>query len=476
MERESDFELAACFPASFLWGAATAAYQIEGATSEDGRGPSIWDVFSATPGKIHGGDTGEIGADHYHLMERDVELMANLGPGAYRFSIAWPRIRPSGQGRGTGRGIGFYGRLVGNRIEHGITPVATVYRWDLPQTLQDDGGWLNRGTAQAFADYVEAVARRLGDRVTRWITLNEPWCAAYLGYGTGVHAPGASSMRAAVTAAHHLLLAHGLAVPCIRTLARPDAQVGITLNLTPVYAADGRDATLRAQRQADRFHNRWFLDPIFRGRYPAGLFGGLGVPPPAIESDDLAAIAAPIDFLGVNYYSRLLIRGNDGSGHQSRSGPYPDGHIVGPVPGSSYTGMGWEIYPEGLVDILLAVHHDYRPRAIAVTENGAAFDDVWNGDDVVRDARRLANLREHVQAMAVGLMVGVPVEGYFAWSVMGNFEWAEGYSRRFGMVYIDYPSQRRVVKDSGRWFAELLALHRAQRMQGDNSIAIVGTN
>jgi beta-glucosidase len=476
MERESDFELAACFPARFLWGAATAAYQIEGATSDDGRGPSIWDVFSATPGKIHGGDTGDIAADHYHLMERDVELMASLGHGAYRFSIAWPRILPTGKGRANARGLDFYERLVDRLLERGITPVATLYHWDLPQTLQDDGGWLNRGTAQAFADYVEAVARRLGDRVTRWITLNEPWCAAYLGYGTGVHAPGARSMHAAVTAAHHLLLAHGLAVPRIRTLARPDAQVGITLNLTPVYAADGRDETLHAQQQADRFHNRWFLDPIFRGRYPAGLFEGLGVPSPAIERGDLAAIAAPIDFLGVNYYSRLMVRGNDDSGREPHPGPYPDGQIIGPVPGSAYTDMGWEIYPEGLVDILLSVHHEYRPRAIAVTENGAAFDDVWNGGDVVRDARRLAYLREHVQAMAVALMLGVPVEGYFAWSLMDNFEWAEGYSRRFGMVYVDYPSQRRVVKDSGRWYAELLAMHRAQRTQGDNSIAIVGTN
>jgi len=453
----SDADLAACFPANFLWGAATAAYQIEGATREDGRGPSIWDRFSATPGKTKDGDTGDIAADHYHLMERDVGLMAGLGLGAYRFSIAWPRILPEGTGAVNARGLDFYDRLVDRLLERGIAPVATLYHWDLPAALEDRGGWLARDTALAFAEYAEVVTRRLGDRAIRWITLNEPWCSAYLGYGTGAHAPGVRSMGAAAAAAHHLLLAHGLAVPRLRASSRPDTPVGITLNLTPVYAADDRPETLRAQRQADRFHNRWFLDPIFHGAYPAGLFEGLDAPPPPIQDGDLASIAAPLDFLGVNYYSRNLIRG-DGD--------------RGPAPDSAYTDMGWEIYPEGLADMLLRVHHDYAPRAIAVTENGAAFHDAWDGGPRVRDARRADYLREHIQALAVARLLGVPVEGYFAWSLMDNFEWAEGYSRRFGIVYVDYPSGRRIVKDSGRWYAELLATHRAQAARGDAVVAV----
>jgi beta-glucosidase len=460
-EQENDADLAASFPSDFLWGAATAAYQIEGATREDGRGLSIWDRFSSIPGNTHDGDTGDVAADHYHRMEQDVDLMANLGLNAYRFSIAWPRILPQGGGSVNVRGLDFYDRLVDVLLARGITPVATLYHWDLPAALQDRGGWVDRDTALAFAGYAEVVARRLGDRVTRWTTLNEPWCCAYLGYGVGAHAPGMRSMRAAFAAAHHLLLAHGLAVPLLRELARPDAQIGITLNLTPVYAADLRPATLHAVNQVDRFHNRWFLDPIFRGRYPSGLFEGFGEASPQIEVGDLASIAAPIDFLGVNYYSRLLIRASETPKRHARSGPYSDGQIVGPVPGSAYTDMGWEIYPEGLADVLLRVHKEYAPPAILVTENGAAFRDAWDGGERVGDTRRVEYLRGHLQALAVALMLGIPVEGYFAWSLIDNFEWAEGYARRFGIVYVDYPTQRRIVKDSGRWYAELIAAHRA---------------
>jgi beta-glucosidase len=472
-EMESNTELAAHFPAGFLWGAATAAYQIEGATREDGRGPSIWDQFAGTPGKTRDGDTGDIATEHYHRMAQDIDLMARLGLTAYRFSIAWPRIVPDGTGAVNARGMDFYDRLVDQLLDRGIKPVATLYHWDLPQALEDRGGWLNRATSLAFAKYAEVVARRLGDRVTHWITLNEPWCAAYLGYGTGVHAPGIQSMEAAVTAGHHLLLAHGLAVPRLRALARPDARVGITLNLTPVYAADRRPETLDCQQQAHGFHNRWFLDPIFRGAYPAGLFDSLTVPPPALEDGDLVSIAAPIDFLGVNYYSRLLLRGNDPHSAQPHSAPsYFGGQIVGPVLGSAYTDMEWEIYPEGLVDMLMCLQRDYSPRAIAITENGAAFHDSWAGDDHVHDAQRVAYLREHIQALAVARMLHVPVEGYFAWSLLDNFEWAEGYSRRFGIVYVDYPSQRRVVKDSGHWYAEFCAAHRACTRKSDSVIAV----
>lgn len=471
-EAESDVELAASFPANFLWGAATAAYQIEGAAREDGRGPCIWDKFSHTPGKTRDGDTGDIAADHYHRMKPDADLMATLGLNAYRFSIAWPRILPEGKGVINPHGLDFYDSLVDSLLERGIIPVATLYHWDLPQALQDDGGWLNRDTALAFAEYVEVVARRLGDRVSQWITLNEPWCSAYLGYGIGVHAPGARSMHAASTAAHHLLLAHGLAVPRLRALAQPEAQVGITLNLTPVYAADGRPETLHAQEQLDGFHNRWFLDPIFHGTYPTGLFESLGGTTPPLKDGDLASIAAPIDFLGVNYYSRLLIRGDDAHGQPPSIAPRFGAQIIGPVLGSEYTEMGWEVYPEGLADILLRVHRDYSPRAIAVTENGAAYRDVWEGGDHVHDDQRVQYLREHIQALAVARLLGVPVEGYFAWSLMDNFEWAEGYSRRFGMVYVDYPSQRRIIKDSGHWYAQLLATHRAHTKWDGNLAAI----
>jgi beta-glucosidase len=471
-ETEMDTELAAAFPASFLWGAATASFQIEGATREDGRGPSIWDRFCATPGCVKDGDTGDVAVDHYHLMERDVELMARLGLSAYRFSIAWPRVLPEGRGAVNARGLDFYDRLVDKLLAHGIAPVPTLYHWDLPAALEDEGGWLNRGTALAFAEYAEVVARRLGDRVPSWITLNEPWCAAYLGYGTGSHAPGLRSMAAAMTAGHHMLLGHGLAVPRLRELARPGSQVGITLNLTPIYAADRRTETLIAQQQADRFHNRWFLDPIFVGAYPARFFERLDVAAPAIAEGDLETIAAPLDFLGVNYYSRLMIRAEseDATGDQPRTGPYFNGQIVGPLAGSSYTAMGWEIYPEGLVDLLLRLHQEYSPPAILITENGAAYDDVWDGGERVLDLKRREYLREHIQALAVALMLDVPVQGYFAWSLMDNFEWAEGYSRRFGMVYVDYPSRRRIVKESGRWYADFLATHRAQA-RADESAA-----
>src|SRR5262249_13455692 len=307
----------------------------------------------ATPGMTRNGYTGDVAADHYHRMEQDVELIARLGLNAYRFSIAWPRVLPEGTGTVNVHGLDFYDRLVDRLLDRGITPLATLYHWDLPLALQDRDGWVNRDTALAFAEYVEIVAKRLGDRITRWVTLNEPWCSAYLGYGTGVHAPGLSSMRATCAAAHHLLLAHGLAVPRLRALARVESQVGITLNLTPVYAADPRPATLAAQEQADRFHNRWFLDPIFRGSYPAQLLEELGEQPPPIADGDLASIAAPIDFLGINYYSRLLMRARESEPQRPRSVPYAEGQVVGVAPGSAYTDMGWEIFPEGLAEALV---------------------------------------------------------------------------------------------------------------------------
>lgn len=455
-----DTNLSVSFPPDFLWGAATSSYQIEGALHEDGRGSSIWDLFAAMPGKVYQGQNGEPAADHYHRMPDDVALMAALGLNAYRFSIAWPRILPAGTGAINQRGLDFYDRLVDELLARGITPAVTLYHWDLPSPLHEQGGWLNRDTALAFADYAEVVARRLGDRVDWWITHNEPWCAAFLGYGIGVHAPGMQDMSAACAAGHHLLLSHGLALPRLRANVRSTAQLGITLNLYPIYSGDDRQETREAVERADAFSNRWFLDPLFRGRYPDGLFAAMCVAEPPIQAGDLETIAAPIDFLGVNYYSRKVVRALPADAATSEWAPNGYDEIM--VPGAAYTqmGRGWEIYPPGLTDLLVRLKQDYAPRALAVTENGAAFEDQWNGDGQVSDPLRLQYVRDHLQALGHALAQGVPVRGYFLWSLMDNFEWGEGYSKRFGVVYIDYPSQRRVIKDSGHWYAAFLAAQR----------------
>src|SRR6266700_806282 len=454
-----DTHVTSVFPADFLWGAATASYQIEGAAYEDGRGLSIWDQFAAIPGKVHQGENGDVAADHYHRMPEDVALMAKLGLNAYRFSIAWPRILPQGTGTVNGRGLDFYDRLVDTLLTRDITPFVTLYHWDLPLALHEKGGWLNRDTAFAFADYAEVVARRLGDRIDWWTTLNEPWCSAYLGYDTGAHAPGIRNKQAAYIAAHHLLLAHGLALPRLRAHTWKQVQLGITLNLTPVYAANDHPETRQAVEWADKMSNRWFLDPIFRGSYPEGLFTGAGVAPPLIHDGDLDIIATPIDFLGVNTYSRSLIRARveeNGAG-DSTTRHYEQ--VAAPAD-SLYTEMGWEVYPQALADVLVRVYRDYAPRAIAVTENGAAFADQWDGRDSVSDPLRVQYIREHIQAFGQARAQGIPVRGYFVWSLLDNFEWAEGYSKRFGIVYVDYPTQRRIVKDSGRWYAAFITAQR----------------
>jgi beta-glucosidase len=451
------------FPAGFLWGAATSAYQIEGAADEDGRGLSIWDRFAAAPGATYQGHTGAVAADHYHRMQDDVRLMAELGLGAYRFSIAWPRVLPDGTGKINARGLDFYDRLVDALLARGITPVITLYHWDLPLALFERGGWLKRETAYAFADYAEVVARRLGDRVDHWLTHNEPWCAAYLGYGIGIHAPGVKDLGAACVAGHHLLLSHGLALPRLRAHTRQTARLGITLNLGPIYPDDGTPETLHACECADAFVNRWFLDPIFRGRYPDGLFANLGVAPPPVEPDDFAIIQAPIDFLGVNYYSRKVVRARrDAHSDTLDAQGFEE---VERVPGASYTqmGPGWEVYPAGLTDLLVRLKRDYAPPVIVVTENGAAYDDRWDGGSQINDAERLAYVREHIGALGLALAQDVPLRGYFLWSLLDNFEWGEGYSKRFGMIYVDYATQRRVVKASGRWYADFLASQRRRK-------------
>lgn len=450
------------FPHDFLWGAATSAYQIEGATHEDGRGLSIWDRFAATPGRTDNGDTGDSAIDHYHRMEQDVALMADLGLNAYRFSIAWPRIFPNGTGAVNPAGLAFYDRLVDCLLAKGIEPVATLYHWDLPLALHERGGWQNRDTAYAFAVYAETVARSLGDRVRWWVTQNEPWCSAYLGYVAGLHAPGIhGDAQAAVDVGHHLLLSHGLAVPRIRAAAAADARIGIALNLFPIFAGDARGETLRAVERANRFHNRWFLDPVYRGEYIPGLFEDLGVAPPPIQDGDLETICTPTDFLGVNYYNRWTVRARQQT--DSASNDVPAGFEYMPAPsGATITTMGWEVFPHGLDLVLEDITRDYRPAAILITENGASFDDTWNDNGLVKDALRVTYLREHLDAVECALAHGAPVAGYFVWSLFDNYEWDRGYSKRFGVIYVDYPTQRRIVKDSGRWYSGFIAAQRAR--------------
>jgi len=451
----------AAFPPDFLWGAATSAYQIEGAAHEDGRAPSVWDRFAALPGATYQGQTGEIAADHYHRMEEDVALMAELNLSAYRFSLSWPRILPQGTGTVNERGLDFYDRLVDALLSKGISPLATLYHWDLPIALQDRGGWLTRDTAYAFAEYAEVVARRLGDRVQWWITHNEPWCSAYLGYAEGIHAPGLHDKQLAVNVGHHILLSHGLAVPRMRAHLSSQAQVGIAPDFYPTYAADDRPETLLAVKRADAFRNRWFLDPVFLGRYPDTLFTDLGVTPPPIRDGDFAIISTPIDFLGVNYYSRWLVRSRANSVNTEEYSLSTDSYeAVERIPGASYTEMGWEVFPDGLANILTRIHREYAPKAMVVTESGAAFDDHWNGNGTISDQQRIDYLQQHIATVAGVIRQGVPIKGYIVWSFLDNFEWSQGYHKRFGLVYVDYPTQQRIVKESGHWYANFIKQHR----------------
>jgi beta-glucosidase len=433
------------FPDDFAWGASTASYQVEGAVHDDGRGESIWDRFAATSGKVRNGETGEVACDHYHRYREDVALMRDLGLRAYRFSIAWPRILPAGRGRVNEHGLDFYDRLVDELLANDIEPFATLYHWDLPQVLEDQGGWPNRTTVDAFLEYVAAVTGRLGDRVKHWATHNEPWVAAWLGYGWGHHAPGRTSRADAIRAAHHLLVSHGAAVPVIRTEV-PGAQVGITLNLSPTYPASDSEEDGAAAQVADGFLNRWFLDPIFRGEYPADMVEFAEMLMPQIRPGDLETIAARIDFLGINNYSRNVVRaGPNGMPDQVR----PES--------SEYTDMDWEVYPEGLYDLLLRVHRDYGPPRIYITENGAAFPDVRTHDGAIEDPERRSYIESHVLAVGRALAAGVPVAGHFVWSLLDNFEWGYGYSKRFGLVYVEYPTQERVPKGSYRWYQDFIA-------------------
>ncbi|GAA1013323.1 beta-glucosidase [Acrocarpospora pleiomorpha] len=441
------------FPDGFIWGAATASYQIEGAAREDGRGPSIWDTFARTPGRVADGHTGDVACDHYHRYREDVGLMAGLGLGVYRFSTAWPRIVPDGSGPVNPRGLDFYDKLVDELLGAGITPYVTLYHWDLPQNLEDRGGWANRDTAYRFGDYAQAVHARLGDRVRTWTTLNEPWVSAFLGYCSGVHAPGRRSEADAFKAAHHLLLAHGLAARALT------GELALTLNLAPVVtpaqaldpAAEISDVDREAVDRIDALLNRQFIDPALRGIYPpevleiAARHGGLD----HIKDGDLAIINQPIDLLGINYYNPCIVESAPGT---PANEAYPGSEGIGfaslDVPS---TAMGWPIIPSGLSSLLVRLSQDYPEVGLIVTENGAAFDDVVVGDRVP-DADRVAYLDGHLRAAHAAIEAGADLRGYLVWSLLDNFEWAEGYHLRFGIVRVDYGTQRRLLKDSALWY------------------------
>jgi beta-glucosidase len=449
------------FPPGFTWGAATAAYQIEGAANADGKGPSVWDTFSHTPGKVRGGDTGDTACDSYHRYREDADLLSSLGLSAYRFSISWPRILPGGAGQVSQAGLDYYRALADALGERGIAATATLYHWDLPQAQQDRGGWASRETALRFADYAAVVAEALGDRVARWITLNEPLVVANNGYRLGVHAPGLRDMAAAAAATHHLLLGHGLAVAALRA-ARPAAEVGITLNLSPVRvtaAANGSAAALeRARLITDASSNGVFLEPVLTGRYPEHALPALLPPDRLIEDGDMATIAAPLDFLGVNYYQPVHLRPGDPDDLRRNEETPParvDGVVQYRPEGMARTAMGWLVDPEGLYELLLRLSKDAPGLPLYVTENGCAAEDYVNPEGAVDDVERVRFLHLHLDAAARAIRDGANLAGYYVWSLLDNFEWAWGYQKRFGIVFVDFGTQRRIPKASSAFYADV---------------------
>ncbi|MBN2184420.1 MAG: beta-glucosidase [Candidatus Krumholzibacteriota bacterium] len=440
------------FPEDFIWGVATSAQQIEGAYDEGGRGESIWDRFAAIPGRISDGSNANRACDHYHLWRGDVELMKWLGIGAYRFSISWPRILPHGSGKINEAGLDFYDSLVDALLKAGIKPFVTLYHWDLPQKLQDHGGWVSRDTAKAFIEYTAAVTDRLGDRVADWTTHNEPWCIANLSYEEGEHAPGHRDPAEALSAAHHVMLSHGWAVEEIRRRV-PGSRAGIVLNLVPVEPASGSGKDHEAARWFDGKFNRWYLDPIFRGSYPEDAIrdrvarGHLAnAELPFLKVGDLDIISVPIDFLGINYYSRVIMKAEQNSGAVEKKG----------APSEELTDMGWEVYPEGLYKLLSRVSRDYDPKNIYITENGAAYSDGPDESGRIRDERRVEYFRGHIESVHRAVSDGIRLKGYFAWSLLDNFEWAHGYTKRFGLYWVDYDSLRRIPKDSAFYYREVI--------------------
>ena len=435
------------FPSDFTWGAATASYQIEGAWDEDGKGESIWDRYSHTSGKIIDHDTGDVACDHYHLWREDIRLMKELGIKAYRFSISWPRVLPEGKGTANQAGLDFYSRLVDELLKADIDPFVTLYHWDLPQRLQDEGGWPAREIVSAFCDYADLVSRLLGDRVRHWITINEPHIISFLGYLEGEHAPGHRSLQETLAAAHHLLLSHGMAVPIIRQNS-PGSEVGISLNLYPQTPASASEADREAAEHTDGSINRWFLDPIAGRGYPQDILNFYDNPMEFIRQGDLDAAAAPVDFLGVNYYSRAIAR--------SITVPEDQNLLRTVFSTGEFTDMGWEICPEGIYQLMERLHNYYDFPAIYITENGAACHDTIDPSGKVDDPARISYIQRHLLELRKAISLGVPVRGYFAWSLLDNFEWGYGYSKRFGLVYVDYPTQKRIPKSSAYWYRQVM--------------------
>lgn len=442
------------FPENFIWGAATASYQIEGGWNKHGKGESTWDRFSHTPGKILNGDTGDTADDHYRLWKKDIGLMKKIGLHAYRFSISWPRILPAGRGKVNEHGLDFYSQLVDGLLKAGIIPFVTLEHWDLPQALQDEGGWTVRSTAEAFVEYTDVVTRALGDRVKNWITHNEPAVVAWVGYSDGVHAPGLKDYALGVLAAHHLLLSHGWAVPVIRKNS-PGAEVGITLNVGWGAAGSNSAADLDAARYQDGKWFRWFADPVYGRGYPAdkvadwerdgALPNGLNF----VKGDDMKVMAAPTDFIGLNYYARNIHRVDTPDNE-------PQTVFAKPLTPENWTEMGWEVYPEGLTGVLARTYFDYQPLKIYVTENGASYSTPPDAKGNVPDVHRTNYLRSHFAAAQRAIEVGVPLAGYFVWSLLDNFEWGFGYSQRFGIIWVDFQTQKRTLKDSAKWYKKVI--------------------
>jgi beta-glucosidase len=432
------------FPKGFYWGAATASFQIEGATKEDGRGESIWDRFASVPGHILTGETGDPASDSYHRYRDDVALMQQIGLNAYRFSIAWPRVLPLGTGAVNAKGLEYYDCVVDALLEAKVTPFATLYHWDLPQALQDKGGWANRETIDAYLKYVDVVVGKLGDRVKHWMTHNEPWCISILSHGLGIHAPGLKDMKIALQVAHNVLVSHGKAVPIIRERCS-GAQVGIVLNFNPAYPATDTEADRIATRHAHATFNLWFVDPVAGRGYPQDAWEEYGDKVPNVQAGDLEVMAAPLDFLGANFYSRAIVHDPDGG----------VGKVVNRHNPVNMMARGWEVWPQALRDLLTWLHKDYTFPALFVTENGATYDDVvWQGQ--IHDPARQDYIKQHLGVLPDVIAEGVPLKGYFCWSLLDNFEWAAGTRDRFGLAYTDFQTQERIIKDSGHWFSRVI--------------------
>ncbi|HUX82111.1 MAG TPA: GH1 family beta-glucosidase [Halothiobacillus sp.] len=437
------------FPPDFVWGVATSSFQVEGAAREDGKGPSIWDEFCRIPNAIADHSNGDVACDHYHRWAEDLDLIVGLGVDAYRFSVSWPRIRPAGAGTWNEKGMAFYDRLVDGLMARGIKPYLTLNHWDLPAALQDKGGWANRDTVHRFVEYACHVAMRMGDRIEAITTHNEPWVMAKLGNETGEFAPGIKNRAIAVQVSHNLLLSHGLALQALRAQGC-SSKLGIVLNQSPVVPATDTPSDRAYAKLRDGRLVRWFMDPLFNKGYPSDVLDFLGKDAPAVREGDLRDIATPVDFLGVNYYSRNVV---------SASGPWDANSGGLPL-----TDMGWEIYPEGLTDLLLRLNRDYPLPPIYVTENGAAFRDViTNGH--IHDAQRINYIARHISAIGEAMRQGVHIQGYMVWSLLDNFEWASGYQKRFGIIHVDYETQQRTLKDSALWYRDFLQYHKARRKQ-----------